>query len=72
MISPFHGRADLKRPRVCDFGASEKDYGYPLIGRPFIFHKALGSLSKCLSFGMRGMHTNLVVKVHYRLGSRNC
>ena len=50
MISPFHGRADLKRPRVCDFGASEKDYGYPLIGRPFIYHKALGSLSECLSF----------------------
>ena len=23
-------------------------------------------------FGMRGMHNNLVVKVHYRLGSRNC
>ena len=35
MISPFHGRADLKRPRVCDFGAAEKDYGYPLVVRGF-------------------------------------
>ena len=50
MSSPFLGTVDLKRSRVCDFWASEKDYGYPLIGRPFIYHKALGSLSECLSF----------------------
>ena len=50
MSSPFLGTVDLKRSRVCDLGALEMDYGCPQVGRPFIYHKALGSLSECLSF----------------------